>query len=303
MKENRQLAYACWKIISKYQDQDKKTIGGLRFNKMMSLLNHELLDNGLDINLPRCWYFWGEMVVPKELPEQARFEGGDDEDTETTFCWIGDSPERPPSKDKRKIDSKIDSLYTRFPPTSDIFNAVNKVYEYAPYDFQKAYKDFRSDFSLRTTIDEDGSFRTMAFYQNEFDDAIKLFPGKEFPELRVLSKKLEKVVKSIFDEFPQHNKIGIVMAVEFWKIFCKFLRASERGHAYVSHERVSYWNKKALDDLQEYKEVLYNKINEIILTYDPKSLRDPLLQGFLLPVSLGKEYNHISSEIDQIIYG
>jgi hypothetical protein len=303
MKRKTQLEYACWKIISKYQDIDKETVDGLRFNKMMSLLNNKLLIAGLDIELPRYWYFFGEIVVPKELPTQVRFEGADEEETKAVFKWSGDAPKRPPMKDKRKINSIVDSIYSKFPPAKDIFDVVDEVYKYAPYEYQRAYKDFRSEYSLKSMVDVEGIFRAKSLYLNSFNKAMQYFPYKDFPELRVPAKKLECVVKAVFKEFPEQNKIGIEMCVKFWEIFCKFLRVSDKGHMYVSNEHVVYWRENLQNDFESYKKDLLSRTSAVLSDFHLKTLQDPLLIAFLQSESLGKNFRNLSSEIDKAVYG
>jgi hypothetical protein len=303
MKGKTQLEYACWKIISKYQDIDGETVNGLRFNKMMSLLNNRLLTAGLDIELPRYWYFFGEIVVPKELPTQVGFKGADEEETKTSFKWIGDAPKRPTTKDKKKINSNVDSLYSKFPPTGNIFDVVEEVYKYAPYEYQRAYKDFRSDYSLKSMVDTEGILRAKSLYLNSFNKAMQYFPYKDFPELRVPAKKLECVVKAIFQEFPEQNKIGIEMCIKFWEIFCKFLRVSDRGCSHVSNRHVVYWRENLQNDFKHYKRNLYSSTSAVLSDFHPKALRDPLLVAFLQPVSLGGNFRNLSSDIDKAVYG
>lgn len=303
MKSRASLEYACWKIMSKYKEAEEGTVGGLRFNKMMSLLNKELLDVDVDIMLPRCWYFYGEEVVPKELPAQVVFEGSDEDSKRTTFKWSGKSPRKPAKRTKKTIDSKIDSIYSQFPPDRYVFDAANEVYEYAPYDFQRAYRDFRSDFVLWSTFDRNGSFRTEFLYKEEFEKAMELFPTEDFPSLRVPAKKLEMVVKAIFNEQPKQNRIGIEMAIAYWEIFCKFLRIHEKGHQYVSDVRVAYWRETAFADLEDYKKDMQRSISSVLSGLKLRTLSDPLILTFLQPASFGVASRGLSKEIDMIAYG
>ena len=301
MTQNRLLEYACWRVISKYQDSGGK-VSGLRFNKMMSLLNHKLLPK-VDIELPRCWYFYGEQVVPRELPVQVRFEGQGEPDAQTAFCWDGNRPKNPPSKGKGRVDSSLDSLYSRFPPQGDVMDAVRAVYEYPPYDFQKAYAKFRSDFQLVSQLDRNGTLRAKLFYPGEFKTAMHLFPVEDFPQLRVPARKLEYLVESVLEEFPNRNDTAVRAAVGFWELFCKLLRVSEKGHKCVTEDRLDLWRRVAEESLQEYMLDFQSRIDDVLSNLKPKRLSDPLLLAFLQPARLGPSFRRLSSEIDQVVYG
>ena len=107
--ENTPLAYACYKVISKYKDTSSGKVDGLRFNKMICLLTRDLqAKDAIDLKLPSCWYYWGEETVPSELPAQVQFEDSSkSEDGVGQFWWDGTSPEIQ-SKDKKKVDARLD---------------------------------------------------------------------------------------------------------------------------------------------------------------------------------------------------
>lgn len=300
---NRLLEYASWKIISKYQDSETGKVDGLRFNKMMVLLNHKLLgDRNLELRLPRNWYFYGQQVVPKELPANVRVEGLGEDAVKTQFRWDGDRPKLRTKQNRRKIDSAVDWLFTSFPPSGSIFEAVGAGYEFAPFEFQRLYATFRSDFRLRSVADRQGLVRAKIL-AIEFDRAIKSFPTDQFPSLKVPAKKLEFVVSALLDEFPTSTGLAIELAVSLWEIFCKFLRAQPEGHKYVSRERVDYWRRNASDELEVYQTAFHEQVTDILERLKPGGLSDPMVRAFLQPVDLGEGYTGINPDIDQITYG
>lgn len=75
MKRRKELEYTCYEVIEKYKEERTGMVDALRFNKVMSLLNKDLLESGIDIRLPRCWYFYGEMTVIQELPPPSETRG------------------------------------------------------------------------------------------------------------------------------------------------------------------------------------------------------------------------------------
>lgn len=301
-KPTPELKYSAWKMIDLYKDRSTDEVNGLRFNKMMALLDHRLLDEkGLDIKLPRCWYLYGEATVPKQLPSQVRWSGLDDEEEKTSVTWDDERPKVRSSKNRQKIDSVVDSLYSLFPADEDVRKAIEEDYEsYAPYDFQRKYKVFRYDTNIRSIVDKDGTLRSEAFYSSGIKDAMDVFPSEDFPELKVHARKLELILPSLFKEFPEKNEKGVEMAKDFWKIFCRFLRVKQ--NKYVIDSRLKYWEEKAFEDLKTYEDKLSDDIRRL------KSLglsvtADPMIDVFLSPESFGEGLDDLSSEVDEIVYG
>lgn len=229
-----------------------------------------------------------------------RLEGEREEEKKSAFGWVGEPPERPPKKKKSKIDARIDSICSRFPPNADKWELVREVYGYAPYDFQRVYSSFRSDYSFKSLADMNGSLRAQTVYKQEFERSMKCFPTEDFPQLRVPAKKVEYVVDAVFGEHPTQSKIAIDMAVGFWEIFCKFLRTSEKGHENVTRVHVEYWRDHAKHELAEYKTDLHKRISAILSGLEFKTLSDPLLLAFLQPEDLGESCKSLSMEIDSL---
>ena len=301
-RATEELKYSLWKIIDVYRDSSLGGVNGLRFNKMMALLNHRLLDEkGLDIKLPRCWYLYGEATVPKQLPDELRWEGLDKEERETLGRWSEERPEIRSSKNRKKIDSIIDSLYSLFPPDEDVKKAIKEDYnKYAPYEFQRLYKAFRYDTQIESMVDKDGSLRSEVFYSKEIQEAMKRFPYEDFPELKVVARKIELLLPSLFEEFPEKNEKGIEMAKDFWKIFCRFLRIKKNN--YVDSERIRYWDEVAVEDLKKYREGLKKDIRDL-KELEMDVTKDPMVELFLSPESLGPGSEDLSESVDKMVYG
>lgn len=301
-KPSEELKYSLWKIVDVYRDPDLGGVNGLRFNKMMALLNHRLLDEkDLDIKLPRCWYLYGEAIVPKQLPDELRWEGLDKEERKTFVRWSEERPEIRSSKNRKKIDSIVDSLFSLFPPSEEVKKAIEEDYnKYAPYDFQRLYKAFRYDTQIDSMVDENGSLRSELFYSREIREAMKRFPYEDFPELKVEARKIELLLPSLFDEFPEKNEKGIEMAKDFWKIFCRFLRIKKNN--YVDSERIRYWDEVASEDLKKYRDGLKNDIKDL-KELEMDVTKDPMIELFLSPESLGPGSEDMSESVDKVVYG
>ncbi len=297
-RPTEELKYSLWKVIDTYGDTEGAS--GLRFNKMIALLNHRLLDEkDLDIELPRCWYLFGEATVPNQLPGEVKWIGLDDEEVDTAVKWSEERPDVRSSKNRRKIDSVIDSLHSLFPPEEDVEKAIEEDYRrYAPYEFQRAYKTFRHDTRMDTMIDRDGRLRSEAFYAQEIKKAMKSFPYDDFPTLKVEARKIELLLSGLFQEYPEKNEKGIEMAKDFWNIFCKFLRIKK--NEYVIDDRVAYWKEVANEELKTYRSKLKRDIEDL-RGLGLSVTDDPMVDTFLSPENLGS--TDMSERVDEIVYG
>ena len=296
-EEDEILAYACYRIISKYGNTEGE-VDGLRFNKMMTLLDKELLDEDVDIKLPSCWYFYGPVVVPNELPRSVRFESGDlAERDKGRFYWSGDTP-RPHSRDRSRINSLVDRLLTRFPRDGEVLEALDAAYEHAPFRFQQLYKEFRTDSLEKSMADPSRTFRSEWLYLNEIKASFKEFPYDEFIQLKVPATQVDILTTAIFGKVSERNSVAIALAKSFWEIFCKFLRIHELGHKHVSDQKLQHWKRIAEADLLTFLEYLQSEIGKILAFLPPDAIEDPMDMMFLDPMEFDTE-----EDIDTTLYG
>jgi hypothetical protein len=300
--EDELLGYACYKIISKYKNEKTGKVDSLRFNKMISLLDHRLKDeSNLDLKVPICWYFFGEEVVPVEMPQGVKFEPRERRiDEYSHFWWEGERP-KPDGRKKARVDACIDSLYSHYPPSEDVYGAVDADYQYAPFEFQRKYKEFRSDSLIRSEVDPDGKFRSQALYAPGIRLAFAQFPFMEFPQLKVMATQVEIILTAIFTQRPSENKRAVKIAKRFWETFCKFLRIYDddkrKGYRNVTSARVGHWKKDAQDVLVQYRLDLDAEIKTIIRLLPDDAIEDPMDRMFLDPMEFEPQ-----DDIDQTIY-
>ncbi len=300
--EETLLAYACFKVIEKYKKKGSNKVDSLRFNKMISLLDHKLKEEEkLDLKVPICWYYFGEEVVPLELPQHVKFQHKEKtEDEYSSFWWEGDRP-RPDSRKKARVDACVDSLYSLYPPSDDVYIAVGADYQYAPFEFQRKYKGFRSDSLIWSEVDPDGKFRSQALYAPGIRLAFAQFPFVEFPQLKVMATQVEILLMAMFTKMPSENRRAVKLAKRFWETFCKFLRIYEddtrKGFRNVTTVRVDNWKKDAQAVLVDYRKELDRDIKAILRILPDKAIEDPMDRMFLDPMEFEP-----SEDIDQIIY-
>jgi len=297
-KANTALEYASYKIIQRYKDPQTGKVDGIRFNKMISLLNRSLMEEEIDIHLPHCWYFYGDMVILRDMPKQLRMDHKEEEPIAKAY-WEGSQPKLD-KRIKKIIDKKEMSLQSKYPPNCNIDKVIDAVYSYAPYQFQRDFRIFRND----------NQFLPQEYFkklhqkvlQGDFKNAVDSFPYEEFPMLKVPFTKITYIINSIFNEYPDNNQMGINLGNKFWKTFCKFLILNENGSYFASNNTLNLWRKNANEELEKYKLDLEKDINSFFKKFNPESLNDPLLKAFLLPDDWGEGTEELSSEIDEIIY-
>lgn len=305
MKDKRpELEYASYKVIQRHGDSRQK-ISAMRFHKLMSLLNRELLREGIDMKLPHFWYFYGGVVSVFDMPKPIRFDKESIDERKTHIYWEGKKPStdrrRLPKKVKQTIDKKLMSVETKHPPSSDVWELVRAVYDYAPYKFQREYRTFRSDSVAQTSSGLEKLVARVLI--NDLGRSMKAFPEDDFPALKVPSTKLRYVVETIFRDFPEKKDIGIRMSREFWEIFCKHLRLSKEGHENLSEKTIDIWKKNLEMEFAKYEDQLEKDIRYVVDNLRPDRLSDPMLTTFLLPDDWGPGTERTSEEIDSILYG
>ena len=301
IKTNPALEYACYKIIQRYKDPQTDKVDGIRFNKMISLLNQKLLNSEeerLDIKLPHCWYFYGDMVILRDMPKQLRMDHKDDEPISKVY-WEGPQP-KISKKIKKIIDKREMTLQQEYPPNCDINIVIEKVYSYAPYEFQRDFLIFRND--NKFLPQEYFKELHQKILKGDFKNNIKHYPYERFPELKVQFTKISYIIETIFNEYPDNNQMGIDLGNKFWKIFCKYLVLDEKGNYNASKDAIDHWKKIAVKDLIEYNKQLNDDIKTFFKEFNTDSLDDPLLKAFLQPDDWGEGTEKISSEIDDILY-
>ena len=71
---NELLKVACSRIITGYESRAGHSPSSLYFNKVITLLHREIGKDGLSLNLPHCWYRWGDEVARVLMPHNVRWE-------------------------------------------------------------------------------------------------------------------------------------------------------------------------------------------------------------------------------------
>lgn len=298
-----ELEYASYRVIQRHGNS-KQRVSAMRFHKLMFLLNRELLKEGIDMRLPQFWYFYGPVVSILDMPKPIRFDEKSKDEFKTNVYWEGKKPStdrrRLPKKVKQIIDKKLMSVDTKHPPSSDVWELVRAVYDYAPYDFQREYRTFWSDSEAQPSFGLEKLAAKVLI--GDFRQSMKAFPDDDFSSLRIPRAKLSYVVETIFKDFPKERQIGIRMSKAFWEIFCKHLRLSKEGHENLSEKTIDFWKTNLELEFVKYEDQLEKDIKYVVDNLQPDRLSDPMLTTFLLPGDWGPGSEKASEEIDTMLY-
>jgi hypothetical protein len=235
------IEYASYAAIRSFRQNAGTDITGIYFNKFMSIINHELKESGMNIHMPHCWYLWGDEIVRYAMPDQLRWDHGDQEATRVS--WKGAAPALS-SRDgeiRDRIDEIIASTLATF-PSGNVRQIVDHVYSYAPFSFQREYRKVRISFEdvQGSTIipKEYGSRRIIPLLRA----ALSEFPKAEFPEVARKIGPFEEILTTILvedDSFGLSNEIS----EEFWSHFCHHLRLHKKGHENVPQGTLQVWRE------------------------------------------------------------
>jgi hypothetical protein len=286
------LAYASYRVIQRFGDPASGAVEGLWFNKVMSLLDRRLkkkqgkYHEGL--RLPHCWYFWGDLVVLRHghMPSELRLETpGIVDGRRSRFRWIGDAPEDPPSKDRKVINSLVESLRSLYPKDEKgLWKIVDDVYSYAPYEFQRLYAAFRTDYHERVDPQMKALQRTLL--RADLKDAMASFPSKEFPELVVEATATQILADALLAENDEAaTRLAIKVARAFWEeAFCPVLITTEKGHGNVSDQIVDEWKDEAISRLAQFNEDSQRLADTAVSSFKLKALDgNPVTRTFIFP--------------------
>ncbi|MDO9536893.1 MAG: hypothetical protein Q7J68_01060 [Thermoplasmata archaeon] len=297
------LSFASYTIVKKFGNGDGE-VDGLWFNKVISLLNKELKDEyGKDMKLPHYWYFWGDMVSIRDMPTDLQLLTDEADGMKSKFKWVSGRPTGASGDDEKKIKSLVDSIYSRYPQTREGKQTIlTDVYAYAPYEFQRLYKEFRTDtFEI---VDQPFQPLKRHFIKSDFAKAMKEFPYVDFPDMAVPAttvRILGEALMSVDSEGCSHEAQTLMK--EFWEALCKRLRIAENGHENISPIIYEKLLEESISELKKYEGNLQKKTISILEKCDLPNIRDdPALYSFISPSDWGEGTEDTSERIDEILY-
>jgi len=233
------------------------------FNKMLFIIYKRLLEKGIDIKLPYCWYRFGTLVdantfgseVGTPLWTYAPYNS-------QTIPFHDLSRIDIPQREKEIIISEIADVIGIYGYSFNRYN-LDKLkeddYSYAPFEFQKL---FNRGFVLKVVELASG---TNDAIEDGLDSLIKSFPYDEMSELCDVFLEWEDSARLALDS---DIKLLPTLTRDFCKIFCYLLRVKKNEN--INGEVVQIWHNDFLTELPDYHESLETNRECLLGEYSTK---------------------------------
>ena len=289
------LAYAASKVIDTAADKETGLADGIYFHKIMSLLQNDLAHTEADLNLPHCWYFYGDEVVRSAMPYQLQWNH--DDASLTRVGWRGrqDFSGVDP-RQRMMVDSALEPYVEEFPPGAEHINKlIDRVYSYAPFDFQRRYRSVKGevyDISGSTIVFEEYAPRLL---RPTVRDTLSSFPSSEtlFAPVAGFLPVLRDSTDTLL-ESPRGVKPAYRLLVNFWEFFCYHLRTHPRANDSVPRETLEFWNGQLETRRLDFQGLLGKCLARWVTSY-------PSLESSDAIVSLLAEWEKSQREFEDLI--
>ena len=281
---NELLHYTSYLVIDKYRKEQGKPPTGLYFNKIMSLAHRKLKEEGIDINLPHYWYRYGDQVHKYCMPNELIWDH--ENAVKTTVKWRTRKPYYVPDDIYTSaINRIVTELTKRYSDDDKQKNLIRRVYNFAPYDFQRNILELREiiygwENALNWDIE---SYKRIS--KSVILNTIQNFPERVFPELKKEYKIFKTIVELILEEDDWDYKLFHKVCITFWFWFCYYLRL--KANENIPKDSILYWESNLDYENQRYRRIIGDFIIEL------KDKRDKI------PEILEKEYLWRKKDIEE----
>jgi len=183
-----------------------------------------------------------------------------------------------------------------------MWRLVKHVYGYAPYDFQRSYASFRTDFF--ETVDLDLVKLKGTILRNGLNKAFREFPYDSFPELAVEAATVRLIAEAMLAQSTVRvQRDAMTLAKDFWEMFCRILITTPPGYENVSRDVVERWKQSAVAHLPEYDKKLREDVDLALARHNLRSISEnPVVRAFLQPEDWGKGTEDSSRDINLSAY-
>lgn len=283
------LDHISYTIIEETQRIQGETPSGVYFNKAFSLLG-ERSKKDIDLEIPHCWYRWGDEVVRACLSNDVKW----DHQERTEVSWDGPAPKTFALGNdlKNEITSRIRTIITNYSTSrSGIERMKQDVYSYAPYDFQRTFLNLRNEIDSINFTD-----LRLEPVKRELIRNLKKKAVEDHGSVGICNNITYDIWSELFDiliesETPDYNLLKNINET-YWFEFCYHLRIT--ANDFVPRSIIDHWKENIPYDIKNMyyqlidlaKEVklagfrLSDTLNDLIRTRDKekKEIDDILLE-------------------------
>lgn len=227
-------------FLNDYETYNREKASGVLFNKFMTLLHRRFKAEGFDMELPHCWYRWGDEVVRYRMS----YLGWDhDYAAYTQVSWGGHYPEyQLDDPTVVKISQYSKEFINKYSGPEGAELAIDEVYDEAPFDFQNEYRKLREN--LKIYSKRDGfidNYKTLV--DSLFTSAMNKFPHKEFKSITEERKDFEEVFRLSLHGGATPSEL-FEQVEGFWFFFCYHLRLNDKCHENVPRTTLDVWTER-----------------------------------------------------------
>lgn len=230
-------------------------------NKIAPLASFRLRDKNVVVPVPYSWYRFGTEV--EDVPREVTYTSGPGGKA-TLVDWEGDAPELyPGDRSAEAIREEIDALVSRYATADgDHELAVDEIYNYAPFPFQREYRLVRISLSQtgRGSVEQDAALKTDPWAL--LSEALDSFPHDQFPAAGRYADPVREVVRLAWNSLPLRDKdLTVEVVEEFWSLFCSYLRVHDSGHSpNVLPTTVQHWRALSERDRTRFERILGDSV-------------------------------------------
>src|SRR5438552_1065392 len=293
---------AAYYIISSMSRASADRLHGVLFNKGMCLLNYRLKQRKIDIRLPHCWYKHGDIVVEYWMPPNVQWPKPNEE--QTYVYWHGPAPKAlSDAQLQKEIIAAAERLRDEFPEDENGINRiVTEVYKFAPFEFQRLFKDvfllLRLWYNPGTSVQAFVSDR----FRPRFTQLKESFPAGDFPDLVLDMEKYAFVVGTLLEK-PEGVRFLIDgLSEDCWLHFCKSLRLHPSGHENVRDQTLEIWRREKDASVEVFEVKLKYWVERAARESGVTEFDKPSVKDWLFPSSWGPLSKDSSLAIDETVY-
>ncbi|MCX6664561.1 MAG: hypothetical protein NT038_00650 [Euryarchaeota archaeon] len=253
---NEALKYASYLVIAKYREKKGRSPSGLYFNKLMSLTHRILLEKGINIRLPHYWYRYGDQVHIHSMPHNLVWNH--ESPVKTTVDWRYEKPILIRDSTFDLIDQTVEQLTNQYAGKEK--QLIEKVYNYAPFTFQREILDLREIiYGWKNAFNWDSKTYKRISKQIILK-AFETFPEKDFPELKSQYVILKNLITVHLEKENWDFKLFESACITFWFSFCYYLRLKKGASENIPKETVSHWESILAFEHLRYRRIMADLI-------------------------------------------
>ncbi|MFC4552677.1 MULTISPECIES: hypothetical protein [Halorussus] len=277
-----QAEYLCYRLLVRLDDSRSTATSRSKFNKLSCIADRYLQSElGHDIEFPRYWYVYGEVVDEPSLDRSfynapaAKFWSGQqyfpaDDVSDWDFA-VED-------REKRYIDEAVRWTVGKFERQNTDQIKRYQYREFVPNRFIRAYSELRSQLK-RVDLDEQrtlGDFQAADRSRREsvvaaLDEMATTYPREDYPEAFELFRSWNDTVRLLLDDDPNYAVVEAFLDSFITTLSKVELRFHHRRN--IPDARIKAWEDERLEVKEAFRSNLAEKRRELLAARRDSAVR------------------------------